>query len=24
MSNLTDIQIRQWIKADERFKGRSD
>ena len=24
MSNLTDLQIRQWIKADERFEGRSD
>ena len=24
MSNLTDLQIRQWIKAGERFEGRSD
>ena len=24
MSNLSDLQIRQWIKADERFEGRSD
>lgn len=24
MSNLTDLQIRQWIKANERFEGRSD
>lgn len=24
MSNLTDIQIRAWIKADERFEQRSD
>lgn len=24
MSNLTDLQIRQWIKAGKRFEGRSD
>ena len=24
MSNLTDLQIRQWIKAGESFEGRSD
>jgi hypothetical protein len=23
MGNLSDIQIRNWIKADERFDGRS-
>lgn len=24
MAKLTDIQIRAWIKAGERFEGRSD
>ena len=24
MGKLTDVQIRQWIKAGERFEGRSD
>ena len=24
MSSLSDMQIRAWIKADERFEGRSD
>ena len=24
MSKLTDIQIRAWMKTDERFEGRAD
>ena len=24
MGKLTDIQIKAWIKADERFEGKAD